>query len=36
MQYLATIEVKTPINMGQIIVSNILSTGANIIATRKL
>jgi len=36
MQYLATIEVETPINMGQIIVSNILNTGANIIATRKL
>lgn len=36
MQYLANIEVETPIEIGQIIASNILKTAVNIIATRRL
>jgi len=36
MQYLANIEVETPIEIEQVIASNILNTGANVIATRKL
>jgi CxxC motif-containing protein len=35
MQYLANIEVEAPINIGQVIVSNILNTGSNVIATRR-
>jgi len=36
MQYLANIKVEAPIKIGQVIVSNILNTGTNVIATRKL
>ncbi len=36
MQYLTNIEVEAPAKIGQVIVSNILNTGTNVIATRKL
>ncbi|ALM76033.1 DUF1667 domain-containing protein [Thermococcus barophilus] len=34
MKKLADVEVKAPVNIGQIIIKNILDTGANIVATR--
>ncbi len=36
MNYLAQIEVRPPIEIGQILVENLLDTGANIIATTKI
>ena len=36
MRYLAKIEVRAPVQSGQVIVSNILNTGANVVSTRKL
>jgi CxxC motif-containing protein len=36
MRYLANIEVKALVKLGQVIVPNILGTGANIISTRNL
>jgi len=36
MQYLANIEVKAPVKLGEVIVLNILGTEANIISTRNL
>lgn len=36
MQYLANIEVKAPVKLGEVIVPNILGTETNIISTRNL
>jgi len=35
-RYLAKIEVRAPIRLGQVIVPNILNTGASVISTRKM
>jgi len=36
MRYLAKIEVRAPIRLGQVIIRNVLNTGANVVSTRKL
>ena len=36
MQHLAHVVVKAPVNIGDIIVANILGTGSNIVATKKI
>ena len=35
-RYLAKVEVKAPVKLGEVIVPNILNSGANVISTRKL
>ena len=36
MRYLARVEVRAPVKLGQVIVSNILNTRANVISTRNM
>lgn len=36
MRYLARVEVKAPIELGQVVAHNILSTGVNVVSTRRL
>jgi CxxC motif-containing protein len=36
MKHLAHVVVKAPVNVGDIIVANVLGTGSNIVATKKI
>lgn len=36
MRYLASIQIEAPVKLGEVIVPNILNTGANVISTRSL